>query len=80
MNIKPIKTENDYKAALIKIDELVDCPENSDGENYLEVLSILLEDYERRHYPVDGIDSVEVINSLYTWGGVYSHDLQVVGI
>jgi HTH-type transcriptional regulator / antitoxin HigA len=40
---------------------LIDCPENSEEENFLEVLSILVEDYERKHYPVDDIDPVEII-------------------
>lgn len=61
MTIKPIKTKADYNSALKSIDLLLDCPENSEEENNLEVLSILVEDYERRHYPVDEIDPVEVI-------------------
>ena len=75
MTIKPIKTEKDYKAALKKIDELIDCPENSDEENYLEVLSILVEDYERRHYPVDEIDPVEVIKYRMEEMGLKQTDL-----
>lgn len=75
MDIKPIRTKKEYFAALKKIDELIDCPENSEEENYLEVLSILVEDYERRHYPVDDIDPVEVIKYRMQEMGLKSTDL-----
>lgn len=75
MDIKPIRTKKEYKAALKKIDELIDCPENSEEENYLEVLSILVEDYERRHYPVADIDPVEVIKYRMEEMGLKNTDL-----
>ena len=75
MTIKPIKAEKDYKAALKKIDSLIDCPENSEEENYLEVLSILVEDYERKHYPIDEIDPVEVIKYRMEELGLKQSDL-----
>ncbi|MHB1687160.1 MAG: helix-turn-helix domain-containing protein [Ignavibacteriaceae bacterium] len=75
MTIKPIKTERDYKAALRKIDSLIDCPENSEDENFLEVLSILVEDYEHKYYPVDEIDPVEVIKYRMEEMGLKQTDL-----
>lgn len=75
MIIKPIKTEKDYKAALKKIDQLIDCPENSEEENYLEVLSIMVEDYERRHYPVNDVDPIEVIKYRMAELGLKQSDL-----
>ena len=75
MSIKPIKTKKDYKAALRQIDKLIDCPENSEEENFLEVLSILVEDYERKHYPVDDIDPVEIIKYRMEQMGLKQSDL-----
>lgn len=52
MDIKPIKTEADYRQILLRIDTLVDSPDNSEQADELDVLSILVENYESTHYPI----------------------------
>ena len=52
MEIKPIRTEKDYTKALKQIDNLIDCKENSKEEELLEVISLLVWDYEEKHYPI----------------------------
>ena len=62
MTIKPIRTEEDYKDALRAIDQLVDCPDDSEQADELDVLSILVESYESEHYsiaPPDPIDAIK---------------------
>ena len=47
-----INTETEYQIILEQIDTLVDCPEGSQEEDLLEVLSILADDFENIHYPI----------------------------
>ena len=61
MDIKPIKTDADYRAALEEIETLMmSAPDSSEGEK-LDVLVTLVEAYEAKHYPLDLPDPVEAI-------------------
>lgn len=59
--IKAIKTEEQYKAILEQIKHLWNCAENSCEADLLEVLSILADDYESRHYPIASPDPIDAI-------------------
>jgi len=59
--IKPIKTEEQYKVTLQQIKGLWNCAENTPEADLLEVLSILAEDYENKHYPIAPPDPIEAI-------------------
>lgn len=52
MNITPIRTEQDYDAAMARIDELWGAPVGTPQGDELEVLATLVEVYEAKHYPV----------------------------
>jgi HTH-type transcriptional regulator/antitoxin HigA len=52
MNIKPLKTEADYQAALKTVADLFEAPEGSPEGDDLEVLTTLIEAYEEQHYPI----------------------------
>jgi len=53
MDIKPIETEDDYRATLSEIESLMRAePGTPEGER-LDVLVTLVEAYERQHYPMD---------------------------
>jgi HTH-type transcriptional regulator/antitoxin HigA len=55
MEITPIRTEKDYRAALRVVTKLVDqnpSPDTPEGER-LDVLSTLIEAYERKHHSID---------------------------
>ncbi|HEU4585004.1 MAG TPA: helix-turn-helix domain-containing protein [Gemmatimonadaceae bacterium] len=61
MDIKPIKTESDYDAALAEIDNLMDAePETPDGDR-LDVLVTLVEAYEEKHWAISPPDPIEAI-------------------
>jgi HTH-type transcriptional regulator / antitoxin HigA len=63
MEITPIRTETDYRAALRVVSRLVDqdpSPDSPEGER-LDVLSTLIEAYESKHHPIDLPDPVEAI-------------------
>ncbi len=61
MEIKPIKTEGDYKLALSRIEELWGSAEGTAQADDLEVLVTLTEAYEREHYPIAAPDPIEAI-------------------
>jgi HTH-type transcriptional regulator/antitoxin HigA len=61
MEIKPIRTKADYRAALKKIEPLMSARAGSrDGER-LDVMVTLIEAYEKKHYALDLPDPVEAI-------------------
>ena len=49
MNIKPIKTKKDYKAALARLELIFDAKPKTPAGDELEVLGILIEKYEQQH-------------------------------
>lgn len=61
--LKPIKTRNDHKRSLDRIYKLLqmELEENSDEINELEILSVLVDDYENREYPISAPDPIEAI-------------------
>ncbi len=61
MEIKPIKNEKDYEAALCQVEELWDSKMGSPEGDILEVLTILIETYEKQHYPILPPDPIDAI-------------------
>jgi HTH-type transcriptional regulator / antitoxin HigA len=62
MDIKPIKTDADYRAALKEIESLMMAETDTPEGERLDVLVTLVEAYENRHFPLDLPDPVEAIN------------------
>lgn len=78
MKIKPIHTEKDYEAALARIEVIFDAePDTPDGDE-LEILSSLVETYERKNYPVDLPDPIEAIKIRMEDLGLDRKDLESV--
>ena len=61
MDIKPIKGDADYERALRRVEELWDSREGSAENDELDILTTLIEAYEREHYPIDLPDPIEAI-------------------
>jgi HTH-type transcriptional regulator / antitoxin HigA len=61
MDIKPIRLEADYERALRRVEELWDSPEGSAEGDELDILTTLIEAYEREHFPIDLPDPIEAI-------------------
>lgn len=53
MNIKPIKTEADYRAALKTVESLMDAKAGSAEGAQLDALATLIEAYEKKRYPLE---------------------------
>src|SRR5260221_7829765 len=73
--IKPIKTEEQYKIILHPIKSLWNCAESSPEADLLEVLSILADDYESKHYPIDPPDPIEAIKYKMEENDLTANDL-----
>lgn len=61
MNIKAIKTEQDYNQALERLEKIFHAPIDSKEGDEAEVLSILIEKYEEENYPIDAPEPIEAI-------------------
>lgn len=72
MDIKPIKTEADYKAALAEVEHLFDSIPNTPEGDRLEVLATPIEAYEEKHYSIPAPDPIEVILILHGKQGALS--------
>ena len=77
MEIKAIRTEADYRAALQEVSALIDLDpavDSPDGER-LEVMGTLVQAYEAKHYPIDPPDPIEAIKFRMDQAGMTVKDL-----
>ena len=75
MDVKPIKTEDDYDAALAEIDRLMGSPIDSPEGDKLEVLVTLVEAYEAVHWSIEAPDPVSAIVHVMEANGWQQKDL-----
>jgi HTH-type transcriptional regulator/antitoxin HigA len=61
MNIRPIKTEKDYALALQRLASLFEAPAGTSKSDEADVLAVLVDEYEQRHYPIEAPDPIEAI-------------------
>ncbi|NVO10063.1 MAG: transcriptional regulator [Bacteroidales bacterium] len=61
MEHKVIKTEEEYKNALKRLEVIFDSELGTEEGDELELLSLLIDNYEKIHYPIDMPDPVEAI-------------------
>lgn len=76
MDIKPIRTKADYRAALRQVEGLMGARRGSPEGEHLDVLVTLVEAYERKHYPMDAPDPVEAIRFEMDRKGLLARDLE----
>ena len=75
MDIRPIKDETDYDAALAEIDRLMDAGPGTPEGDRLDVLTTLVEFYEARHHPIDAPDAIATLEYFMEQRGVTPADL-----
>lgn len=61
MEIQPIKTEQDYNQALAEIEKCWGANEGTEAGDKLDILLVLVDDYESIHYPILPPDPIEAI-------------------
>lgn len=80
MNIRPIHSETDYRAALGDIAALMEsdpAPGTPKGDR-LDILATLVQAYEARHFPIDAPDPVEAIKFRMEQSGLSVKDLEPI--
>ena len=81
MTIKPVKNEKDYQQALQRLELIFDAKKGSEEDDELEILGILIENYENEHFPVDFPDPIEAIKFRMDQLGYNQNDLaKVIGL
>lgn len=76
MQIHVIKSEQDYEEAMNIIGTLLTAQEGSKEAEYLELLSILVEDYESKHYKIEDPDPISAIKFRIEQLGLTRKDLE----
>jgi HTH-type transcriptional regulator/antitoxin HigA len=80
MEIKVIKTEEDYNSALVRLEEIFDAPVNSPDGDEAELLTVLIEKFEEEHYPIESPDPIEAIKFRMEQMNMNKKDLaEVIG-
>ena len=81
MNIKPIKTEQDYQDALKRLEIIFDAAPNTKEGDELEILGVLIDSYEKVYFPIDMPDPIEAIKFRMEQLNYSNHDLaQIIGL
>jgi HTH-type transcriptional regulator/antitoxin HigA len=78
MNVRPIKTDQDYRQTLKDIESLMSAEADTPEGDRLDVLVTLVEAYERAHFPMDLPDAVEAIKFRMEQQGLTVTDLEAV--
>jgi large subunit ribosomal protein L7/L12 len=73
--IKPIRTEQDYDAALLRIESLMMAEADTPEADELEVLATLVELYEEKHYPIGWPGAIGAIRFRMDQAGLSEQDL-----
>jgi HTH-type transcriptional regulator/antitoxin HigA len=61
VKLRPIRTRREHQAALDEVELLWNAPQGSPAADRLEVLVLLIEAYEREHYPVAAPDPIDFL-------------------
>jgi len=76
MEIKPIRSEADYKAALKEIERLIESQPGTPEGDQMDVLATLVEAYEAKHFPIpEPDDPVQVLEYYMESRGLNRSDL-----
>lgn len=76
MNLRPIRTEADHKAALSEIERLFDAVPNTPEGDRLDILTLLVEAYEERHHEILPPDPVAALEYYMESRGLARRDLE----
>lgn len=74
--MKPIHSETAYQAALAEIETLWQAEDGTDAADRLEVLALLVEDYERKNHPIPDPDPIDFLTHIMEARGLTRKDLE----
>jgi HTH-type transcriptional regulator/antitoxin HigA len=75
--IRPLRTETDYEAAVDEIERYFESepkPGTPEADRF-DLLALIIEDYERKHWPIDPPDVIDAIRYRMETGGYTQADL-----
>ena len=61
MNIKPIRTESDYRLTLDRLELIFDAEIGTRDSDEADILGLMVDEYEKKHYPIDAPDPIDAI-------------------
>ncbi|MGB3848997.1 MAG: helix-turn-helix domain-containing protein [Tunicatimonas sp.] len=80
MNIKPIRNEGDYQKALERLAVIFDARRSTEEGDELEILSIVIDNYESENFPIDMPDPIAAIEFRMEQMGLKQKDLaEIIG-
>jgi HTH-type transcriptional regulator/antitoxin HigA len=78
MKLKILKTKKDYQSALERFEEVFQAKPGSPESDEADVLSLLLREYEEKHYVIDSPNPLEAIKYRMEQQGLTNSDLAVI--
>ena len=75
MKIKPIRNDKDYQEALERLEEIFDAKRGTDEGDELEILSIVIDNFESENFPIGMPDPISAINFRMEQMGLKQKDL-----
>jgi HTH-type transcriptional regulator/antitoxin HigA len=61
MNIKLIKTDEDYQIALLRLEVIFDAKTGTPESDEADILGLMIDEFEKKHYPIESPDPIEAI-------------------
>jgi HTH-type transcriptional regulator/antitoxin HigA len=75
--IRPLRSEADYDAALEEIERYFENepkPDTTEADRF-DLLALIIEDYERKHWPIEAPEAIDAIRYRMETGGYTQGDL-----
>ena len=76
MNIRPIRNDDDLKAAFVRLEDIFQAQDQTPEADERDVLVTLVEAYENKHYDFGPADPVEAIKFRMEQQGLTARDLE----
>lgn len=76
MKLRPIRTKREYQAALKEVEALWDSREGTADADRLEVLVLVVEAYEQKHFPIEAPHPIDFLLHVMEARGLTRKDLE----
>jgi HTH-type transcriptional regulator / antitoxin HigA len=78
MDLRTLRTDQDYKKALQQVELLWDSKPDTPDFEKLNILTLLVEDYEKRNHPIEHPDPIEFIKQIMEDRGLTRKDMETI--
>jgi HTH-type transcriptional regulator/antitoxin HigA len=75
LQLRPIRNEEEHETVLAEIYSLWNAEPDTAEADRLDVLMLLVEDYEKRHYPIEPPDPIDLILFVMDANGLRQKDM-----